>query len=410
MHPMNEPERVQRWGPSVKRIIIVIILVLLALILYRFRVVIPPLVIAFLIAFILDPIVDFLTARPRMARGLATAIVFLVPILLGITVMVVGPVTAVPAIQRAVHTVQFDFTGIISAIGDFFSRPLVIAGYSIDLSSAYQDLISMLRGFVTSVAKGTLNVVLTIASGAFWLIFILMAAFYMVKDADRITEQFDNLAPPGYRDDVRRLRQQITKVWNAFLRGELLLGLSVAVMTTVICFAIGIPYAWALGLLAGAMELLPSIGPVIAAIPAILLALFQGSNFLPLGNVWFAVLVAGLYIVIQQIENNLLVPRIMGRSLKLHPLAVLIAIIIGGNLGGILGILLAAPVLATLRVLGRYVFNRLYDRDPFAEPEKKVASSMPGLIKRAYKAAHGRLQEKVTPHVESLDSTGTGDG
>lgn len=393
---MDESQSVHRWSASVKRTIVLIILVVLALVVYRFRVVLPPLLIAFLIAFILDPIVDFLTARLRMARGLATGLVFLVLILLGLSVMA-APVTAVPSIQRAVRSLQFDFRGLIADIGDFFSHPLDIAGYTVDLSSAYQDLISMLRSFVTSVVRGTLNVVFTIASGVVWLIFILMAAFYMVKDADRITAQLDNLAPPGYRDDVRRLREQITEVWNAFLRGQLLLGLSVGVLTAALCFIVGVPYAWALGLLASVMEFLPNIGPVIAAIPAILLALFQGSDHLPIGNFWFAVLVAGMYVVIQQIENNLLVPRIIGRTLKLHPLAVLIAIIIGGNLGGILGILLAAPVLATLRVLGRYTFNRLYDRDPFAEVKKETLPPKPRWFKRAYEAIRGRLRRKASP-------------
>ncbi len=405
---MSDSQGVHRWGASVKRTVVLIILVLLALVIYRFRVVIPPLVIAFLIAFILDPIVDFLTARLRMARGLATGLVFLVLILLTLGI-IAAPVTAVPSIQRAVRSVQFDFRGLIADIGDFLSHPLEIAGYTVDLSSAYQDLISMLRSFVTSVAKGTLNVAFTIASGVVWLVFILMAAFYMVKDADRITEQIDNLAPPGYRDDVKRLREQITDVWNAFLRGQLLLGLSVGALTATFCFIVGVPYAWALGLLASVMEFLPNIGPVIAAIPAILLALFQGSDYLPLSNLWFAVLVAGMYVVIQQIENNLLVPRIMGRTLKLHPLAVLIAIIVGGNLGGILGILLAAPVLATLRVLGRYTFSRLYDRDPFVEAVKEAPPKKPRWFKWVYEAIRRRLQQKAARDTSS-DPSGTGGG
>lgn len=407
---MSEPERVHRWGASVKRTVVVIILVLLALVIYRFRVVIPPLLIAFLIAFILDPIVDFLTARLRMARGLATGLVFLALILVGLSVMA-APMTAVPSIQRAVRSIQFDFVGLVSAIGDFFAHPLEIpGGYTIDLSSVYRDLISMLRSFVTTVARGTLNLAFTIASGVVWLVFILMAAFYMVKDADRITEQLENLAPPGYRDDVRRLRQQIAEVWNAFLRGQLLLGLSVGTLTAISCFIVGVPYAWALGLLAGVLEFLPNIGPVIAAIPAILLALFQGSDHLPLDNVWFAVLVAGLYIIIQQIENNLLVPRIMGRTLKLHPLAVLIAIIIGGNLAGILGILLAAPMLATLRVLGRYTFNRLYDRDPFAQMVKEAAPPRPTLLRRVGEAIWCRLRRKAQVDAGSSDPAGMGGG
>jgi len=140
--------------------------------------------------------------------------------------------------------------------------------------------------------------------------------------------------------------------------------------------------------------------------------LFRGSNFLPMSNFWFAVLVAGLYIVIQQIEGNLLLPRILGRSLNLHPLLVLIGIIVGGSMAGILGMLLAAPVLATLRIVGRYVFCRLYDHDPFVEPEEKVALPGPSLLKRAGEAALGRLQERMEQRVEQdvgdSDSTGNG--
>ncbi len=410
-------ESVPRWSTGTKRIVVVSILILLALVIYRFHVVIPPLVIALLLAFILDPLVDFATDRLPLSRGGVTAFVFLILIVVGLGVMA-APVTAVPSIQRAVRSVQIDFIRIIADIGAFFERPVDIGGYSLDLSSVYEELSAMLSRFVGSVAQGTLDIAFSIASGAFWLFFILMAAFYMVKDADRIIDQLDDLAPPGYRDDFVRLRLQITEGWNAFLRGQLLLGLALAAITAAVCLAVGLPYAVMLGLIAGVMEFVPNLGPIIAMVPAVLLALFQGSSFLPLGNFWFAVLVAGLYIVIQQIEGNLLLPRILGRSLNLHPLLVLIGIIVGGSLGGILGMLLAAPVLATLRILGRYVFCRLYDRDPFTEPEEETGPPKPGLLKRAGEAALDRLQEKVQEiveqkveqDVEGSDATGAGDG
>jgi predicted PurR-regulated permease PerM len=380
-------------APSTKRIVVVVLLVLLALVLYRFRAVIPPLVIAFLMAFILDPIVDFLTDRLHLPRGLSTALVFLV-LIVGMLGVVAAPVTIVPSIPRAVRSLQIDLTRIIVEIGTFFEQPVEIRGYTLDLSPLYQELSSMLRSFVSSVAQGTLDVVFSIASGAFWLIIILVAAFYLVKDADRLTEQVDDLSPPGYREDFVRLRQQITDAWNAFLRGQLLLALALATLTTVVCMAIGLPYAVVMGLIAGVMEFVPNLGPIIALIPAVLVALFQGSSYLPLSNFWFAVLVLVLYIIIQQIEGNLLLPRILGHSLNLHPLVVLIGIIVGGSLAGILGMLLAAPVLATLRVIGRYVFYRLYDRDPFAEPEEEPPK--PGLLQRAGEVAIDRLQEKIS--------------
>lgn len=383
-------ETTPRWGSSTKRTVVLVLLVLLALVVYRFRTVIPPLVIAFLVAFILDPIVRFSTRRLRLSRSLATTLVFVV-LILAMLGVVAAPVTVVPSIQRAVESVLIDFAQVITALGELFERPVVVGGYALDLSVAYTEISSMARSFVSSVAQGTVDVALSIASGAVWLVFILMAAFYLVKDADRIVAQIDRLAPPGYRDDLIRLRRQITGVWNAFLRGQLLLGVAMAVITTVVCMAVGLPYAVAMGLLAGGMELVPSIGPFIAAIPAILLALFQGSAFLSLSNFWFAVLVLVLYLIIQQVEGNLLVPRILGRTLNLHPLIVLIGIILGGSLAGVLGMLLAAPVLATVRIIAHYVFCRLYDTDPFIELEKEVPPASPGLLRRAQKAVLSRL-------------------
>ena len=390
---MSEP--VHRWGASTKRTVTMVILVLLALVIYRFRDVIPPLVIALLLAFILDPIADFFTNRLRLSRGMATGLIFLI-LIVGMLGVIAAPVTVVPSIQRAVNSIQIDFIRVITDIGDFLEQPVEILGYSLDLSDVFQEVSAMLRSFVKSVAQGTLDVVLNLASGAFWLIIILMITFYLVKDADRFIEQLDDLAPPGYRDDFVRLRQQITDVWNAFLRGQLLLGLAMVILTTVVCMAVGLPYAVVMGLIAGVMELVPNVGPIIALVPAALVALFQGSSFLPLGNFWFAMLVIGLYVVIQQIEGNVLVPRILGRSLNLHPLVVLIGIIVGGSLAGILGMLLAAPVLATLRVVGRYLFCRLYDRDPFSEPEEEEAEPpKPGLVKRVCVAAWCQLQEQI---------------
>ncbi len=389
-------EPVRRWSAATKRTVVLILIVMLALVIYRFRLVLPPLVISFLAAFILEPVVAFQVRYLHISRSLATVLLFLALFLVA-AVIVAAPVTAVPSLQRAVLSLQIDTFRIISDIGSFLEQPIRFWGYTLDLSALYQELSAMLRSFVGSVAQGTLSFVFDIASGLLWLIFIAMTTFYLIKDADRLVAQIDDLAPPGYREDVVQLRRQVTAVWHAFLRGQLLMCLAIAVMTTVAGLAIGLPYAVVLGVIAGILEFVPNLGPVLALIPAVLLALFEGSNFLPISNLWFAVLVTGLYVLIQQIESNILVPRVMGRSLNLHPLVVLIGVIVGGNLAGILGMLLAAPVLATIRVIGYYVFCRLYDRDPFAvdEPPPRPARRISPPIREACRSLWCRLQAFV---------------
>lgn len=356
---MNESHA--RWDTLTKRIVALILLLVLALIVYRFRALLSPLLVAFLIAFILDPLVDFLEHRLRMARGLATTLVFILLILL----VAAAAALAVPPVVKAIRSLNLDFVQIAADLERLVARPVPILNYELDLRSLYQQLRETLQSFVSTVAKGTVDFVFGFASTIFWLVTILLSAFYMVKDADRITAWLDSLPPPGMRDDFVRLRRQITDVWNAFLRGQLLMALAMAAIGTTAAAIVGLPNPLALGILTGAMEFVPSLGPVIAAVPAVLLALFQGSSWIPLGNFWFAVLVLGVYIGIQQIENYVLIPRIMGQSLNLHPIVVLLAIIAGGSLAGILGVLVAAPMVATLRVLGTYLYRRLTDQDPF---------------------------------------------
>ncbi|MBN1976198.1 MAG: AI-2E family transporter [Anaerolineae bacterium] len=390
---MDESNR--QWGSYTKRSVAFILLVLIALIIYRFQTIISPLVIALLLAFILDPIVDFLTDRLRLSRGLATTLVFLVLILVGLG-LVATPVAVIPSPRQIVNSIQAVVNDTLTDINAFFERPLEIGEYTLDLSGVYGELSSMVRSYIGSVLQGTLTIAGNIAQGAFWLIFILMAAFYLVKDIDGLIKHIDGLAPPGYQDDFVRLRQRITDVWHAFLRGQLLLALILTIGTAAVFAAIGVPYAWAMGLLAGIMAFVPNIGPIISAVPPILLAFFQGSRFLPIDNFWFAVLVAGAYVLVQLVYNNVLVPRILGQSLNLHPLVVLIAAIVGGLMGGLVGLLLAVPILATLRIIGHYIMCRLYDRDPFAETkqdEKKKPPKRPSL-KLACQAGLSRLRAR----------------
>jgi predicted PurR-regulated permease PerM len=393
-----------RWSTPTKRTVALILLILIALIIYRFQTVIPPLVIAFLTAFILDPIVDFLTDRLRLARGLATTLVFLTIIVIGLA-LVATPVAIVPSPREVANVIQAVLRDTLASVDQFLKRPLEIGEYSLDLSGAYEELSATVQSYIGSVVQGTFRIAGSIAEGAFWLIFILIASFYLVKDIDRVIEMIDDLAPPGYRDDFVQLRYQITGVWHAFLRGQLLLALILAAVTAAVFGAIGVPYAWVMGLLAGILAFIPNIGQVVAAIPPILLAYFQGSNFLPMNNLGFAILVAVVYVVINLVYNNVLVPLLLGGSLRLHPLVIMIAAIVGGLIGGILGMLLAAPTMATLRIISHYIISRLYDRDPFIELEIKEEPKQTRSLKQAYLAIVNRLRRNDAKAIEEPKDT-----
>ncbi len=166
-----------------------------------------------------------------------------------------------------------------------------------------------------------------------------------------------------------RLWRELSLIWDSFVRGQVLLGIIVGVVVWLLMTVLGVRNAPMLGVISALLEFVPSIGPVLAAIPGVAFALVLGSSWLPLPNIWFALLVTLVYILVQQVENLYLLPRVVGARIRLHPAVVIIGAFSGGALGGILGILLAAPTIAGTRVLGGYVLRKLFDQEPFVEPE-----------------------------------------
>jgi len=197
---------------------------------------------------------------------------------------------------------------------------------------------------------------------------MVVLAFYLLLDAERVGSSLQSLVPPTYRREAAGILAQASKTWNAFLRGQLVLCTFIGVLTWLATSVAGLRFSIALGIVAGVLELIPSLGPLLAAVPAVLLALFQGSAILPTTNLGDAIIVTGIYVLIHLIENNFLGPRIIGSSLHLPPMIVIIGVLGGVTVGGLLGALLAAPVLATLRDMLHYVYCKLADIDPFPEP------------------------------------------
>jgi len=157
----------------------------------------------------------------------------------------------------------------------------------------------------------------------------------------------------------------MNKIWGAFLRGQLILVFLIGITTSIVMSVLGLRGAIGLGILAGILDIIPSLGPLVAGVIAGLIALIFGSSSLGLSNLVFAALVVGIFLVIQQIENIWWRPQIMGQTLKLHPGLVFVGVIGALTLSGILGALVIVPLMATVGVLGRYVRAKLRDEPPW---------------------------------------------
>jgi predicted PurR-regulated permease PerM len=364
------------WSANGKRLVMMSVLILLALAIYRFRLLLLPLSMAMILAYLIDPLVNQLTKRTPLTRNLSIGVVYLLlaAALISIPVSTINPIVTQVTnfIQR---TPQY-----IGDIGEFFEEPIVLLGdiiIPVDqllLDQLFDSLGNNLVEIVQTFGGQTITIFGSLATATIstvtWTIMVLFLSFYLVKDYHIIFNSFVELTPQAYQEDLIQLSKGISAIWNAFLRGQMVLCVVVGTIIFVIALIIGLPNALVLALIAGFMELIQMFGPILSAIPAIIIAAIQ-SDASWLGRLmspfWFTMLVTLIYVIVYQLENYYLVPRIIGHHLKLHPLTVLLGILGGASVAGILGVLLAAPVLASVRLIWRYIYGKLTDQDPFSD-------------------------------------------
>jgi predicted PurR-regulated permease PerM len=354
-----------------KVVLVLIILVIAGFAFYEFRDVIAPLVLAVILAYVLTPLVNNLQRRMRLPRPLVTLLVYLVMLSIIVGLFMILVPTAMRQAWRFNHGAQNLWNRVHAFTqGSLVVGEITISGEDIFLqaSNALQTLFQPLLGTTFGVLKGIL-------SSVAWVVFIFVVSFYMIIDSQKIASWLETLPPPAERSDFIRLRSEISTIWSAFFRGQLLLSIVVMGLITAECFAIGMPYPLFMGILAGLMEFFPGIGHSVWFTVASLVALFAGSTWLPVPNWVFWLLLCGCQLIFTQFDLNYLIPRIIGRSVHLSPLVVVLGILAGASLAGVLGVVLAAPTIASLRVLIRYLYARLLDMDPF--PESPISEPLP---------------------------------
>jgi predicted PurR-regulated permease PerM len=228
-------------------------------------------------------------------------------------------------------------------------------------------------GLVQPVIGRTGSLLGTIASGTAitlgWVFFILILSYFILADAGQLPHNVVNMEIPGYDSDIRRIFKELSRIWNAFLRGQIIMFTFSVLIYTFLFTVLGVRYVLALALVSGLARFVPYIGQWVNWAVLILVLVFQKSNYFGLGTWQYVILVAAIVFVVDQVLDNIVSPRILGRSIGVHPAGVLIAALIGFSLLGIVGVILAAPGLASLTMLGGYIGRKMLDLDPWPKSE-----------------------------------------
>jgi len=374
-------------------LLVTVLLILMAWTIWAARGGLHPYLIALLIGYVVHPVVNFLDEhmpialrRAHMARPLAIVIVYL--LIIGVAITIVA--FLVPLIREQLQELLAAFPILLEGARGHMSlgltnwylnawdtvgqlaeqyfgvkleeiaqgnlRPQVEQWILEWIQRAASLVVSGIQQGVTRTVTGitgTVSFVLGILILPFWL-------FYILNDQARLISGVMHLLPERHRLDAYFLIRAGDGVLSAYIRGQLLLCLFIFIIDSIGLAIIGVRFPLVLGLVAGVLEIFPFVGPILGAIPALLVALLQS----PTKALWAFLLFVG----VQQVENIFLVPRIQGQSVQLHPALIMLVLVIGNEIAGLWGMLLAVPLTAIMRDVFKYLYLRLSDErlDPSA--------------------------------------------
>jgi predicted PurR-regulated permease PerM len=360
------------WSTTTKLVIGLTLVALFAGAFIYYRSIISLIILAFIITYLLQPAVIFLTGKTRLSWRSSTTLIFLV-----LVILLVGLLTG------AGLAIAQQLTGLVRVVQDFINRLPELAtnlsatldqygslGELINLNdlanralAALQPMLGQAGSLVGSIATGA-----AVSIGR--IIFVLLVAYFLLSESHRV-EDFNIDQIPQYDYDFRRMSRQLRVIWDSFFRGQIIIFMMVMVVYFVVLSALGVRYAIGLAALTGLAIFVPYIGTWTAAIVTVLVTFFQPSNYFGLEPWQFSALVLFIALVINFSFDNYITPRFLGRTLDIHPAAVLVAALFMASLLGLVGIFLAAPVVATVKLLGIYIFRKMFDLDPWPEPEEE---------------------------------------
>lgn len=297
--------------------------------------------VALVLAAAIDPWITSLQRR-GVPRGLGIAIIF-VSLLALISLLLV---LLVPLIAD-------QLTQFLNAFPQLYAK-----GFSLfqgikdqNLVDGLQQAVDSLNSAVGQITTGFFSGIVGFFGGVFTVIGIFVLTFYLTMEEQGMKRLAVEISPAKYRPYLSRLFHRVEERLGGWLRGQLLLGLIIGAATWIGLTLLGVKYALVLALIAGITELLPAIGPFIGAIPAIIVAI----SIDPWKGLW----VAGLYLVIQQLENHLIVPKVMSKTTGLNPVIVIVALLVGAKVAGIIGVILAVP---TVLIISTFIDDFLEEK------------------------------------------------
>jgi predicted PurR-regulated permease PerM len=363
-----------RWSPTTKLLVGLVVVGIMAFLFIRFTSLITPLLMVFIIAYLLHPAATMISFWLRVSWRAAVNILYFIILILLIGSLTLGGVGLVGQVQSLIQLIQTIVARLPEYVESLSGQVIQIGPFPLDLRTVdLQALSSQLISFVQPLLGRTGNLVTTVAGGAAeifgWTFFVLIVSYFVMVESSGLQSDLIRVEVPGYNEDLRKLGSKLSTIWNTFLRGQIFIFAMSTVIYIFVLSIFGVRYAIGIALLAGLAKFLPYIGPAITWVIMALVTYFQFPTPFHMEPLSYMLMVVITTTVIDWIIDNLVVPRIMAQTLRVHPAAVLVTALIAANLLGVLGVVIAAPFLASVMLLSRYTMRKMLDLNPWPPGE-----------------------------------------
>lgn len=350
---------------------------IVAALVISFRNIIGPLLLAFILAYLLHPLASRISRAAKLSWRLSVSLIYLVLLILLAGLLAYAGFQVVQQMQSVVQVVENFFMSLPDLISNLATMTFRIGPFSYTGIASQEELTTLTNqllqyiqpvlgragGLISSFATGTLA---TLG----WILFIMIISYFLLADASQVSREIVRIDLPGYDPDIRRIGRELSRIWDSFLRGQLIIFMLVVLAYTILLSILGTRFTFGIAIMAGLARFVPYLGPFLTWTVTAMVAYFQGSNYFGLEPWQYTLLVLLCCIVLDQIFDYLVVPRFFNTTLGVHPAALLVAAIIATSLLGVVGLVLAAPVLATLMLFGKYGLRKMFDLDPWPPSER----------------------------------------
>lgn len=360
------PSDSPRWGWATKIVAGLLLIAGLIALIIRFNEYFKLVITAFIISFLLYPICKLLSKRLKISWRVATIIVYLLIAALVVWLLTNAGSTIVAQVQNLFENLTKNVGGLTAFLETWSNRVITVGPFKFTLPYLDTNIITQtLTKYLQPAASQAGKLVGFVGGFLFNLVITYMVSFFITSETNGVRRRMINISITGFEKDFRRLGLEINKIFNAFIRGEFTV-VAIAIIVYIIFLGIlGLPYFIVLAIIAGLGRFIPYIGAWIGWIGFIIGAIMQDPTPYGLTKLMYVILVMAIAMVIDMILDHVLTPKLMGDTLEVHPAAIMISALVGGQVFGLLGIILAAPTFATLKLLLGYTTKKIFDQDPW---------------------------------------------